>query len=403
MIQRPIRIATLSTLFPSHVRPQFGIFVGRQTRALAERDGIDLYAINPIGLPIWPLDQLSRFRTLAKSRKVDDWNQVRVLRPRFRTIPRIGATRNPKAIAKAALPQLRRLHAAKPFDIIAAEFFYPDGPAAQIIAKELGIPFTIKARGADIHYWGAQDGCKQQMLAAADASAGMLAVSGALRHDMAALGMDADKIQVHYTGIDRRTFEPVDRKIVKKDLGLSGTVIASVGALIARKRQDLVIRALPDLPDTTLLLIGQGEEESAYRALAKQLGVEDRVRFLGSLDHQTLARHVAASDIMALVSSSEGLANAWVEALAAGTPVIACDVGGARELIKDDSAGRIVEPDPTAIVAATKSILADYPRPYDVRANVAAFSWEENAEQLDRFYRNILQLAYYPQSGQRRR
>ncbi len=401
-MQRPIRILTLSTLFPSHVRPQFGIFVGRQTRALTQRDGIDLYTVNPIGLPIWPLDQLGRFRILAKSRTVDDWNQVRVLRPRFRTIPRIGVTRNPKAIAKAALPQLRRLHAAKPFDLIAAEFFYPDGPAAHIIAQELGIPFTIKARGADIHYWGAQPGCREQMLAAAAASAGMLAVSGALRDDMAALGMDAAKIQVHYTGIDRRTFEPVDRKIVKDELGLSGTVIASVGALIARKRQDLVIRALPDLPDATLLLIGQGDEEGAYRALAKQLGVADRVRFLGSMDHHTLAHHVAAADIMALVSSSEGLANAWVEALAAGTPVIACDVGGAKELIKDDSAGRIVEPDPDAIVAAVQSILADYPRPYDVRANVAAFSWDENAEQLDRFYRNILQLAFYPQSGQRR-
>lgn len=401
-MQRPIRILTLSTLFPSHVRPQFGIFVGRQTRALTQRDGIDLYVANPIGLPIWPLDQLPRFRALAKSRAVDDWNQVRVLRPRFRTIPRVGVTRNPAAVAKAVLPLVRKLHAAKPFDLIAAEFFYPDGPAAQIIAEELGIPFTIKARGADIHYWGAQPGCREQILAAADASAGMLAVSAALRDDMAALGMDESKIQVHYTGIDRRTFEPVDRKIVKQELGLSGTVIASVGALIARKRQDLVIRALPAVPDATLLLIGQGEEEAAYRALAQQLGVADRVRFLGSLDHQTLARHVAAADIMALVSSSEGLANAWVEALAAGTPVIACDVGGARELIKNDSAGRIVEPDPVAIAAAICNIMAAPPRPFDVRANVAAFSWEENAEQLDRFYRNILQLAFYPQTGERR-
>ncbi len=402
-MQRPIRIVTLSTLFPSHVRPQFGIFVGRQTRALTQRDGIDLYAVNPVGLPLWPLDQLRRFRALAKSRAVDDWNQVRVLRPRFRTIPRVGATRNPKAIAKAVLPQLRKLHAAKPFDLIAAEFFYPDGPAAHIIAQELGIPFTIKARGADIHYWGAQNGCRDQMLAAADAAAGMLSVSAALRQDMIDLGMDGDKIKVHYTGIDRRTFEPVDRKFMKSELGLSGTVIASVGALIPRKRQDLVIRALPDLPDTTLLLIGQGEEEANYRALAKDLGVADRVQFLGSLDHQTLARHVATADIMALVSSSEGLANAWVEALAAGTPVIACDIGGAKELIKNDTAGRIVEPNPAAIVAAVQSVMAAPALPYDVRANVAAFSWDENAEQLDRFYRAILQLAYYPQTGERRR
>ena len=401
-MHRPIRILTLSTLFPSHVRPQFGIFVGRQTRALTQRDGVDLYAFNPIGLPPWPLSLHKHYRPLKQTRVIDDWQQVRVLRPRFTTLPRIGTTRNPAAIARAVLPQARKLHAVKPFDLIAAEFFYPDGPAAQIIARELGIPFTIKARGADVHYWPQQAGCREQILAAADAAAGLLAVSGALREDMAALGMDKAKIQVHYTGIDRKTFQPVDRAAAKAELGLSGTVIASVGALIARKRQDLVIRALPDLPNTTLLLIGQGEEEGNYRALAKELGVADRVRFVGSIDHSTLALMVGAADIMALVSSSEGLANAWVEALAAGTPVIACDVGGVKELITSDKAGRIVAPEPAAIAQAVRDILADYPLPYDVRAHVGRFSWDENAAQLDRFYRGILGLPQFPQSGARR-
>src|SRR3546814_5036531 len=85
-------------------------------------------------------------------------------------------------------------------------------------------------------------------------------------------------------------------------------------------RSEVLIRALPHLPGVTLLFAGQGQYRRALEKQAEELGVDRRIGFLGSVPHDRLPRIYAAADVMALPSSSEGLANAWVEALACGTP-----------------------------------------------------------------------------------
>ena len=136
---------------------------------------------------------------------------VTVHRPRFTLVPAVGGPINPAMIARAVLPLARRLHALAPFDLVDAQFFYPDGPAAAQIAAALGLPLSIKARGADISLWGGKAYALRQMLRAAEQAAGLLAVSEALAGDMAALGFPRDKITVHYTGLDRELFRPLDR------------------------------------------------------------------------------------------------------------------------------------------------------------------------------------------------
>ena len=384
-----MRILTLSTLFPSASRPNFGIFVERQTAALTSVPDFAVTVINPIGIAPWPLSLIGD-KTRVADLHNEQWGELDVYRPRFAAIPKIGGRLNPAMITRAVMPVAKRLHARIGFDLIDAEFFYPDGPAAMRLSDVLGIPFTIKARGADIHHWGKQRGCAGQLLEAANKAAGLLAVSGALKADMVALGMDADKIVVHYTGLDQSRFVPRDRAEEKRRLGIAGPLILSVGALIPRKGQDLLIAALPALPDAMLMLVGQGDSEADYRDMAARMGVADRVSFMGNVPHDDLPALFAAADVMALVSSSEGLANAWVEALACGTPIVASDVGGIRELVKTPEAGRIVERTPEAIAAAVKDILANPPSREAVAANVSAFSWNENARQLAEFFRNVV-------------
>jgi glycosyltransferase involved in cell wall biosynthesis len=106
------------------------------------------------------------------------------------------------------------------------------------------------------------------------------------------------------------------------------------------------------------------------------------VRFLGNRPHADLPQLLGAADVLVLPSSSEGLANAWVEALACGTPIVISDVGGARELLRDESAGRIAARHPDAIAAAVQALLASPPDPMVVRAAAEPFTWERNAAAL---------------------
>ncbi len=387
-MQKPLNILTLASLFPNSAMPNFGIFVGRQTHGLAQRPNVRVTVINPIGLPVWPLSWHPHFAKLRRVPARDEWLGLTCYHPVFRTFPGQSA-RNPKAVYQAVMPLAKKLHEQQPFDLIDAEFFWPDAPAAMMLADTLNLPFTAKSRGADIHYWPKQKDCEPLIKAAGDKASGLLAVSAALKADMAELGMDAHKIRVHYTGIDQSLFKPLDRAQAKAQLGLSGPVMVSVGALIARKRQHLLIEALLHLPEMTLILIGQGEGRDAYAALAEKLGVSNRVRFTGPLPHSEIARYVGAADMAALVSESEGLANAWVEALSAGTPLIACDVGGVRELVRGPQAGHIVDANAHAIASAAQDLLTN-PRQQDqVRAQIAHMSWDENARQLEAFFQKI--------------
>lgn len=388
-------VLALSTLYPNPVNPRFGTFVARSLEALAKRGDWRVTLVNPIGLP--PL-ALGRYRPLADLPAVSEEGGITVHRPRFTLIPRIGARRNAGAIARACLPLVRRIHAATPIDMLDAQFFFPDGPAAAAIAQAMGQPLSIKARGSDISFWGEQDFARKQMLGAAQTATGMLAVSRDLAGQMAAMGMDAERITVHYTGLDRDRFRPFGhtqlRAQLSRELGFempdNAPLLACVGALIERKGQGIAITALREIPGARLVLIGKGEDEARLRALAVSEGVADRVHFAGSIDHDLMPLILSASDVMVLPTVSEGLANAWVEALACGTPVVTCDVGGARELIACDTAGRLVARNPAAVAAGINAVLANPPAREAVAALTEAFSWEANAAALAAHYERLL-------------
>lgn len=377
-----LNILMLSTLFPDLSRPNFGVFVERQARELASRPEADVTVIAPVGLPPWPLSLAGRYAPLRALPRKERWRELTVYRPTFPIIPKFGGRTNVTTMTRAILPLVKRLHAQKPFDVIDASFFFPDGPVAQRLSKALGIPYSVKARGADIHHWGTQRGTRKLVRRAADGAAGLLAVSDAMRRSMARMGIDADKTRVHYTGVDLDTFEIIDREEAKAALGFSGPVVLCVGALIPRKGQDLLVRALPDLPDVTLLLAGQGAYRRTLEQLAEKLGVERRIGFLGSVPHHKLPRIFASADVMALPSESEGLANAWVESLACGTPLVISDVGGARELMDRPEAGLIVDRTPEAIAEGIRTILAAPPDRAAVRQAALRFTWAANGDTL---------------------
>lgn len=390
-------VLALSTLYPNAVNPRFGTFVARSLEALAKRGDWRVTLVNPIGLP--PL-ALGRYRPLADLPDESIEGGITIHRPKFTLIPRIGARRNAAAIARAVMPLVRRIHAEHPIALLDAQFFFPDGPAAAEIATACSLPLTIKARGSDISLWGEYGFARQQMLEAARTAAGLLAVSHDLAAQMAQMGMEASKITVHYTGLDRDRFRPFDhmqlRSQLSRELGFAMPdnvpLLACVGALIERKGQGIAITALKAIPGARLVLVGKGEDEARLRALAASDGVAERVHFAGSIDHDLMPLILSAADVMVLPSVAEGLANAWVEALACGTPVVTCNVGGARELITSDTAGQLVARNPGAVAAGINTILNNPPPRAAVAALTEAFSWEANAAGLAAHFDRLLGL-----------
>jgi glycosyltransferase involved in cell wall biosynthesis len=245
------------------------------------------------------------------------------------------------------------------------------------LGKALGIPFSVTARGSDIQYWMRRPEVAPQLLAAADASGGLLAVSAALRQAMIRFGMPADRVGVHYTGVDHDLFRPLDRAAAKAELGVDGPLILTAGALIPGKGQRLAIAALEQIPEATLILAGDGPDRQPLERLVRERGL--RVRILGNRPHAQVARLMAAADVMLLPSRSEGLATVWVEALACGTPVVSTDVGGIREVLDRPEAGAIVPPEPGAIAEAARRILSDPPSQAAVRAASERFTWHANS------------------------
>ena len=241
-----LRVLTLATLFPNGAQPNLGVFVARQTRALAAQPEVEVEVVAPIGLPFWPLSLHPRYaplRPLPLSETVDG---LVVHRPRYRVWPGLGHAGTAGRMAKALLPLLQAIRRRFPFDVIDAEFFWPDGPAAMRLGEALGVPFSIKARGSDIHHWGAEPGIGEQIVAAGQAAGGLLAVSGALKADMAALGMPADKIAVHHTGIDLDRFRPISGKQPGARLDHGRPSEPSQGAGARACRFGPVARSKPD-------------------------------------------------------------------------------------------------------------------------------------------------------------
>lgn len=389
---RAVKILSFTTLYPNAAQPRHGVFVENRIRRIAQQENVDLRVVAPV--PLFPLRNsvFGRYALYANVPASEQRHGVDVLHPRFPVVPKVGMTLSPYLLYRWMRPVMSQLMAdGYDFDLIDAHYFYPDGVAAALLGRWLNRPVVITARGSDINVIARHALPGSFIRWAARQAAGVIAVSNGLADEMAARGLDRQRIRVLRNGVDLDLFRPLDRQACRREMGLEGPVLLSVGNLVALKGHDLVIKALHNLPGFQLVIVGTGPEEGTLRALSETQGLSDRIRFHGGVAHEELATIYNAADALVLASASEGWPNVLLEAIACGTPVISSDVSGARDAVSAPAAGLICrERTPEAIVAAVNSLLAKRPSREETRRHAEHFDWDETIEQQVALYRNVV-------------
>lgn len=388
---RPIRILTFSSLFPNAAQPVNGVFVENRLRHLVATGRVEARVVAPV--PWFPSTN-PRFGTWARfagAPKSEERHGIRIWHPSYPVIPKIGMTIAPLLMYLWTRSLVRRLQAEADFDLIDAHYFYPDGVAAALIARDLGKPMVITARGTDVNLIPQFSLPRAQIRWAATMADGLVSVCDALRQVLLDLGVSPDKVRVLRNGVDLVSFCPRDREKARARLGVSGQVLASVGLLIERKGHHLVIDALQQLPDATLLIVGDGPNRHDLEMRASRAGVADRVRFFGEIQQQALPDIYSAADALVLASSREGWANVLLESMACGTPVVASDVWGTREVVGDGEAGILVgDRSADGIANGVRTLFAALPDRSSTRRYAEQFSWDATTQgQLELFNRIV--------------
>jgi glycosyltransferase involved in cell wall biosynthesis len=151
-----------------------------------------------------------------------------------------------------------------------------------------------------------------------------------------------------------------DRAALREELALEGSVLAFAGRLGPQKDVGTLLEALVHVPTVTLAIAGDGPERAALEQRAGELGLDGRVRFLGSVPRDTVLRLFTAADASVLPSAWENFPHTVVEALAVGCPVIATAVGGVPEVVVDGENGLLVSAgDAQALAAAIARFFSD--------------------------------------------
>jgi teichuronic acid biosynthesis glycosyltransferase TuaC len=388
-----LRLLTFSTLFPNAAQPNHGIFVENRLRHLLATGAAAARVLAPV--PYFPSGaaRFGAWGAYARAPRQERRHGLLIEHPRYPVIPRLGMSLAPFLLAQASLRALRgMMRAGFDFDLIDAHYVYPDGVAAVRLGAALGRPVVITARGSDVTQLPDHAIPRRLIQDAVRRADALIGVSAALAERLVALGAPPARVTVLRNGVDTALFRPPpDREAARAGFGLTGPTLVSVGALIPRKRHHLTIAAMATLPEFSLLIAGDGPERAALAAQIEQLGLAARVRLLGPLPHADLPALYGAADASVLASAREGWANVLLESMACGAPVVASDIPGNPEVVREPAAGLIVGANtPEGIAAGVRALFAGLPARAATRAYAERHGWEETSQGQLAVFRGVL-------------
>lgn len=259
---------------------------------------------------------------------------------------------------------LARLLRNRPIHVMHAHEFAMN-VYGSILSRMTGIPIVATVHGKN-YYWSKWRRCLAYQFVARQSV--MVAVSEDLRQFVTQrLAIHPDNIRVVHNGVHLRQHAVSDRRnTIRKEMGINGSqpCIGTVGNLYAVKGQAYLLRACAavakEFPDFVLLVAGRGEQLESLEEEARSLGIERNVRFLGF--REDVPALLEAMDVFVLPSVSEGLPVSILEAMALGKAVVASNIGGIPEVVKDGTTGYLVPPSDPAALTAKILLLLHHPQ-----------------------------------------
>ena len=289
-------------------------------------------------------------------------------------------------------------------DIIHAHWSFC-GLIGGIVARLCGVPSITTLRGSDVR-WAAKNFFFRKIIQWCIKLNTQVVTVGEDLADQVRQWVPAvqKRIAVIPNGIDECFYA-----IQKRSAHVNAVTV--IGNLIASKKVDVVIRAFESIKGKDnrlrLVVIGDGPEMNRLRSLAQQLLIEDRVVFTGQLAPDQVVKQLAESLLLVLASKSEGRPNVVLEAMAAGVPVVASDIGGVRELLGNNERGLLFPAGDVAQLARCINIVVEDPDLGCRLANSASqwlqeqgLTWERAAQRYAELYDQVI-AEYSRRKGRR--
>ena len=358
---RRLRVLHIARNFPSSALPRLGLWTERLVRATLPC--CDAEVIAPV--PYWP--PLPGPAVFTQYRRVHYRHRsggLEVHHPRILVGPAFMLHSFEGLPFYCGIRRTAdRLHRAHRFDLVHAHFVFPDGWAAARLARRWRVPLIVTEHASWSPWLREHPRVGRRALEVAAQARWMIAVSRALRDNMAAFIGVSDRLVVIPNAVDHTVFTPGARRRPEKPR------LLFVGLVRHVKGLDLLVRALRLLRDRGLVLplavIGESpfrgyqRDRAAVEELIVSLGLSTQVDFLGGMPPQAVADEIRKSSMLVLPSRRETFGSVLVEALACGVPVVATRCGGTEDIVVSRDLGELVEPeDPRSLADGISTVLA---------------------------------------------
>jgi glycosyltransferase involved in cell wall biosynthesis len=379
-----MHVLTLTPFYPNAADSTNGCFVSETIPEL-EKEGVRC--------PVIAVRSIHQTRTLPHLQSPARW-------VRYFSLPgNAGLSSAGRFLYFALRHHVARLHADDRLDLLHAHAALPCGEAAKLLARDLGIPFVVTVHGLDAFYttqvlgWSGRR-CARRAQEVYRAASRVICISRRVAERIHDGSRSTAKTSVVYNGVDPGLFTP------RASTPAERPTILSVGNLIPLKAHALLLHAVASacvsVPDVFSRIIGDGPERTRLVALAQQLGITNRVEFLGRRSRTEVAQAMREATLFVLPSRYEGLGCVYLEAMASSIAAVGCRGQGIEEVIRHRENGWLIEPgNLDDLIAAIRTLLAD-PHERDQIGSAARrtildrFTLEHQAQKLTAIYRECV-------------